>query len=72
MPENGNSTRNLLENYEFFEYYDDYECFIQLMKEIPLLPIFGDFNTNEKRDDVSLLFLLILPRLPSFLIALVL
>jgi len=41
-----------LSNYEFTEGLEDYECFIELIKEIPLLPIFGDFNPNEKRDDV--------------------
>jgi len=32
---------------------------MELLKEIPLLPIFGDFNSNEKRDDVFYLEFLI-------------
>jgi len=55
LPESENSTKNVLANFEFNENLDDYECFIELVKEIPLLPIFGDFNPNEKRDDVIFL-----------------
>lgn len=47
------TSRNILDSFEYTETNDEFLMLIEILQEVPLLPIFGEFNRNEIKDDLA-------------------
>jgi hypothetical protein len=47
-------SRDTLHSFEFFDNSDDYAMIVELLTQVPLLPIFGEFNPDEMKEDVRM------------------
>lgn len=47
-------SRDMLHSFEFTDNSDDYSKIVELLTQVPLLPIFGEFNPDEMKEDVRM------------------